>query len=89
MHLSKWTKVYGEEPQHEWVHLFYHTLDVIPMNWYIETELLHGIGEWDILRKGFLLTFTFEDHWWDTMDDVIQAVKAVIFRIPQEPIESI
>ena len=32
MHLTKWTKAYGEEPQLEWVHLFYHTLDVIPRN---------------------------------------------------------
>lgn len=44
-HLAKWTKVYGEEPQPEWVHLFYHTLDVIPMNWYIEMELYHGKNE--------------------------------------------
>jgi len=35
--------------QPEWVHMFYHTIDVIPMNWYIEIELLHGTGEWDIL----------------------------------------
>lgn len=31
-HIAKWTKAYGEEPQPKWVHLFYHTLDVIPMN---------------------------------------------------------
>lgn len=59
-HLTKWTKAYGENPQLEWVHSLYHTLDVIPMNWYIETELLHGTREWDILREGFLLTFMFE-----------------------------
>jgi len=38
-HIAKWTKAYGEEPQLECVYLFYHTLDVIPMNWYTETEL--------------------------------------------------
>ena len=31
-HLAKLTKVYGGKPQLEWVHMFYHTLDVIPMN---------------------------------------------------------
>jgi len=41
-HLAKWAKAYGAEPQSEWVHLFCHTLDVIPMNWYLETELRHG-----------------------------------------------
>jgi len=39
MHLAKWTKAYGEEPYPEWVHLFYHTFDVIPMNWYAKMEL--------------------------------------------------
>ena len=41
-HLAKWTKVYGEEPQPEWVNLFYHTLYVIPKIWYTEMELHHG-----------------------------------------------
>ena len=60
VYLVKWTKAYGEEPQPKWVHLFYHSLDVIPMNWYMETELHHGTGEWDVLHEGFLLIFTFE-----------------------------
>ena len=83
----KWTKAYGEEPQLEWVHLFYHTLDVIPRNWYTETELRHGTGEWDILREGFLLTLLFEDQWMDTVDDALQVVKATIFKKPLEPKE--
>ena len=86
-HLAKWTEAYREEPQPEWVHLFCHTLDIIPMNWYIETEFHHGTNEWDILREGFLLTFMFEDSWWDTLDDVLQAVKETIFKIPQEPMK--
>ena len=57
------------------------------MNWYTEMELCHDTREWDVLREGFILTFTFEDHWWDTVDDALQAVKAVIFKIPQEPME--
>jgi len=31
------------------------------MNWYLETVLHHGTAEWDILREGFLMTFSFED----------------------------
>lgn len=49
-HLAKWTKVYGAEPQFEWVHLFCDTLDVISMNWYLETELRYGIEERDVLQ---------------------------------------
>lgn len=54
------------------------------MNWYIEMELCHGTNEWDVLCDGFLLTFTFEDHWSDVVDNALQAVKVVIFKIPQE-----
>ncbi len=59
MHLTRWIKAYGEEPQPEWVHLFYHTLEVIQRNWYTEAELRHDTGEWDILCAGFLSTFLF------------------------------
>lgn len=57
------------------------------MNWYTETELHHGAGEWDVLCEGFLLTFIFECCWSDTVDDVLQVVKATIFKKPQEPME--
>lgn len=87
MHLTKWTKAYGEEPYPKWVHLFYHTLDVIPRNQYTETKLRHGTGEWDILREGFLLTFLFEYQWMDIVDDALQVVKVSIFKIPLEPKE--
>lgn len=80
-HLAKWTKVYGAEPQPEWVHLFFHTLDVILMNWYLEIELLHGTKEWDILRQGFLMTFIFEDGF-ESINETLQEVKAEIFRVP-------
>ena len=50
------------------------------MNWYIETELRHGTSEWDILREGFMMTFSFEDGF-DSIDEVLQEVKAAIFRI--------
>jgi len=60
-HLVRWTKAWGEEPQLEWVNIFCQTLDTIPMNWYLKTELCHRIAEWDILREFFLLTFRFED----------------------------
>ena len=51
------------------------------MNWYIETELCHGTGEWDILREGFMMTFSFEDGF-DSIDEALQEVKAAIFGIP-------
>lgn len=38
-HLAHWTKAWGKEPQLEWVHIFYNTLDTILINWYLETKL--------------------------------------------------
>lgn len=67
--------------------LIYHTLDVIPRNWYTEIEIRHGTTKWDVLHEGFLLTFSFEDPWADTVEDALQAVKATIFKISQEPRE--
>lgn len=78
--LAKWAQAYGEKPQPEWVHLFCHTLDVVPMNWYVEIDLHHGTGKWDILREWYMLAFSFEDKF-DNIDEVLQEVKAAIFRI--------
>ena len=65
-----------------------HTLDVIPMNWYLETELHHGTKEWDILRQEFLMTFNFEDGF-ECIEEALQEVKATIFKIPQDPLDLI
>jgi len=73
-HLGKWTNAYGAELQLEWVHFFCRTLNIIPMNWHLETELLHGTDEWDILRQGFLMTFNFE-YGFECIDEVLQEVK--------------
>ena len=50
-------------PEDEWVHLFIHTLDTIPRNWYTETELRRGTVTWPLMIDSFLLTFTFESEY--------------------------
>ncbi len=55
-HLARWTKAWGEELQPKWFHIFCHTLDTIPMKWYLETELRHGMAKLDIMKGIFLLT---------------------------------
>ena len=73
--------MYGAKPQPEWVHLFCHTLDIILMNWYFETELHHGIEEWDVSRQGFFMMFSFEDGF-ECIDEALQDFKTTIFKIP-------
>lgn len=85
-HLEKQTKAWGTDPQLEWVHIFCHTLDTIPLNWYLEIELHHGNVEWDVLKEGLLLTFSFEDGF-ASIDESLQQIKEIIFRTPKEPME--
>jgi len=56
------------------------------MNWHLEMELHHGKVEWDILREGFLMTFSFEGRF-DNIDEVPLEVKAMILQILQDPSE--
>ena len=56
------------------------------MKWYLETELRHGMTEWDISRESFLLNFIFEDLF-SCIDEVLQEIKATIFKMPKDPIE--
>ncbi len=58
------------------------------MNWYLETELRHGTGEWCILHEGFIMTFNFKDGF-ECINEALQEVKVVIFKIPQDPLDLI
>ena len=69
-HLEKWTNAYGAQLQPKLVHFFCHTLDVIPMNWYLEIELCHGMDGWNILRQICLMTFIFE-YGFECIDEVL------------------
>ena len=86
--LEKWTNAYGAKLQLEWVHLFCHTLDVIPMNLYLETKLHHDTNEWDILRQGFVMTFKFEDGF-ECINEALQEVTETILGIPHDPLDLI
>jgi len=88
VHLAKWAKAYVAKPQPKWVHLFCHTLYVILMNWYLETELRHGTGGWDTLCEGFIMTFNFKVEI-DCIDQALQEVKVAIFRILHDPLDLI
>lgn len=76
------------ESQLEWVHILFHSLHIIPMNWYLEIELHHGTMEWYILRDGFMNTLSFEDKF-KNIDEALQEVKAPISIILQDPLELI
>jgi len=72
------TSVWKEIMEREWLHGFIHTLETIPMNWYLETKLRHGSVNWTDSVDGFILTFIFE-YDCSCLDLDLQVIKAKIF----------
>ena len=46
-------------PEDEWVHLFIHTLDTIPRNWYTEIKLCRGTITWPLMNRQLPTHFHF------------------------------
>ena len=70
----------------KWVHIFIHTLNRVPMNWYPETKLRHGTTEWAALKEILILTFNFESGF-QGLDESLLAIQDVIFDMPKTPKE--
>jgi len=78
-HIHRCTSVWKEIPKQEWVHGFIHTLEMIPMNWYLETEPRHGTTNLTNLVEGFMPTFSFEDDF-PSIDSTHQVIRAKFFE---------
>eukprot|EP00253_Pinus_taeda_P004849 PITA_04849 len=64
-------------------------LVLLDIDWATDMNgIRHGIGEWDILCEGFIISFSFEDGF-ECIDEVLQEVKVAIFRIPQDTLDLI
>ena len=59
-HIEACIQAWKEKSVEECVHLFIHTLDTSPRNWYTETKLRSGTKSWSLLTEGLLLAFGFE-----------------------------
>ena len=70
---------WSEILEDEWVHLFIHTLDTVPRNWYTETELCRGTITWPVMIDNFELTFTFESEY-PSIDQALDVIKTKIFE---------
>lgn len=81
-HFVRQNKAWGEEPQPEWVHIFWQTLDTIRMYWYLENKLWHWMDEWDILKEIFVLKFIFK-YYFECIDEALKEIKAATFKIPE------
>jgi hypothetical protein len=59
------------------MHIFIHTLDTIPKNWYLELEMHRETTRWEDLVQRFIVTFTFK-HESPSIDVVLQAIQSNI-----------
>ena len=78
-HIQTCEQNWSDITEDEWVHWFIHTLDTVPWNWYIETELHKGMITWPLLVDSFLLTFAFESEY-PNVDQALDVIKIKIFE---------
>lgn len=62
-HISACIQAWQDKSTDKWVHLFIHTLDTTPRNWYTEIELHRGIESWSLWTESLLVTFGFESEY--------------------------
>ena len=79
IHIEAWVKAWKHKSVDEWVHLFVHTLDTIPRNWYTETELRRGSENWSLMINGFKLTFGFESEY-PEIYDALEVIRTKVFE---------
>ena len=79
IHIESCVKAWKHHNTDEWVHLFVHTLDTNPRNWYIETKLRRGTKNWSLLTDGFKLTFGFEFEY-PEIDDALGMIRIKVFE---------
>ena len=71
-------KAWQHRDADEWVHLFVHSLDPIPKNWYTKTELCRGTETCSLLIEEFQLTFGFEFEYLE-IDDALEVIILKLF----------
>ena len=71
----------------EWVHMFIHTLDTTPKNWYTETYLRRGTESWSLLIEGFQITFGFESEYLE-IEDAFGVMRMKLFDDCPLPIDN-
>ena len=88
-HIQTCEQNWSDILEDEWVHIFIHTLDTIPRNWYTETELRKGTTTWPLMTDSFLLTFAFESEH-PSVAQALDVIKTKIFEdhtvsVPVQP----
>lgn len=73
-HLMACAAIWSSVPEQEWVHMFVHTLDTVPKNWYTALELRCGTSNLKEMTDKFQATFSFESEH-PTVDAALRIIK--------------
>ena len=87
IHIESCIKACQHRSADEWVHLFVHTLDTTPRNWYTEAELHRHTENWSLLTDGFKLTFEFESEY-PEIDDALEVIRTKVFEDSPFPLDN-
>ena len=80
IHMEACVQAWQHRNANEWVHLFVHTLDTTPMNWYTKIELRRGTKSWSLLTEVFHLTFGFELEY-PKIEDALGVIRMKLFDV--------
>ena len=73
IHVEACIEAWKQRSVDEWVHIFIHTLGLIPKNWYIKIELRRGTKDWSLLIDGFKSKYP-------EIDNVVEVIRTKIFE---------
>jgi hypothetical protein len=86
-HLEACQTLWKMTPPEESSHHFIHTLEGIPVNWYMNHEMRKGTKTWVTLQHNFTITFSF-DHENPNIDVALKRIRNIIF-IEEPEVETI
>jgi hypothetical protein len=71
-------EAWSDISQEQWVHKLINTLDITPINWYIQVELCLITTDWKGMTLNFITTFLFESQF-PLVDQALQIVRHKVF----------
>ena len=62
-HVQSCEEAWGDICQEQWVHRFINTLDMTPINQYLQAKLCLIAADWEGMLQNFVTTFLFESEY--------------------------
>jgi hypothetical protein len=76
-HVRSYEESWRNIPQEQWVHKFINTMDMTPINWYLQVELRLITTNWKGMTPNFVTTL-FESQY-HSVDQALQIVRQKLF----------